>query len=299
MLISYPESNLLASPAMKTHSPPLRRAGFALGIASILAGTLPASAAPGSLESANVTKIINDVRVYDPAGSARKAALGELIKGRSSLHTGRRSRSELLFQDQTLTRIGANSIFSFEPGTRDVHLQQGTLLLQVPKNAGGARINTATVTASVTGTTIMMEYFVNRWTKVIVLEGSLELWSNGKQRRKVTIKEGEMAVFRANDAFVPKPVKVDLRRLLKTSALASPEVFGELPAEANAKINRAIKEQEDLIREGALAPQPEQRNDPAAAANEDPPGLSEVAGDRADPPGSDGPRIITDLPRFE
>ena len=54
------------------------------------------------------------------------------------------------------------------------------MLLQVPKGIGGAKIRTAAVTASITGTTIMMEYHPKKSIKVLVLEGSLRLSVNGR-----------------------------------------------------------------------------------------------------------------------
>src|ERR1041384_5268365 len=87
--------------------------------------------------------------------------------------------SPLLFQDNTLTRIGAETFFSFKTGTRDLTLEKGSMLLQVPKGLGGAKIHTAAVTAAITGTTIMMEYIPRRYIKVLVLEGSLRLSRNG------------------------------------------------------------------------------------------------------------------------
>src|ERR1044071_5431552 len=110
------------------------------------------------LTEARVTKIINVVEVVDPAKGAHPAALSELIKDDLGLRTGSKSRSELMFDDNTLTRIGPETYFSFKSGSRDLTLEQGTLLLQVPKGIGGAKIHTAAVTASITGTTIMMEY---------------------------------------------------------------------------------------------------------------------------------------------
>ena len=137
-----------------------------------------ASLSAGPLTEARVTKIINEVSVVD-ASAARKAQLQDVIKGQTGLKTGIKSRSELVFEDNTLTRIGPESYFSFKAGTRDMTLEQGTMLLQVPKGLGGAKIRTAAVTAAITGTTIMLEYRPNRNIKVLVLEGSLRLSANG------------------------------------------------------------------------------------------------------------------------
>ena len=73
-----------------------------------------------------------------------------------AVRTGIESRAELTFTDQTLARLGANTIFSFDKGTRNLELGGGVMLLRVPKDAGGAQINTAAVTAAITGTTVML-----------------------------------------------------------------------------------------------------------------------------------------------
>lgn len=209
-----------------------------------------------SLLSAKVTKIVNDVRIFQPSASAKKAKVGDVINSRTTLQTGRRSRSELRFRDNTLTRVGANSIFSFERGTRDLHLEQGTILLTVPKNAGGARIRTATVTAAVTGTTIMMEYFPKTGVKIIVLEGSLVTWPQreGRKGARKTLRAGQMMILNANDTRMPKPVNIDLARLVKTSGLADRRVFGPMPKLAQNRISSAISHQSRQMRNGSLVP---------------------------------------------
>src|SRR6476660_10239169 len=135
---------------------------------------------PGApLEEAKVTRIINQVSLVHTNGPSRPAKLDDIVRGDLGLRTGIKSRSELLFQDDTLTRIGPESSFRFTNGTREMTLEKGTLLLQVPKGLGGATIHTAAVTASITGTTIMLEYRPGQYLKVLVLEGSLRLSRNG------------------------------------------------------------------------------------------------------------------------
>src|SRR6185369_13103775 len=130
------------------------------------------------LEEAHVTKIVNEVNLIDPASGKRAAKLEDVVHGDLALTTGIKSRSELLFQDNTLTRLGPESYFSFKSGTRDMTLQKGTMLLHVPKGLGGAKIHTAAITAAITGTTIMLEFLPQKSLKVVVLEGTLRL-SNG------------------------------------------------------------------------------------------------------------------------
>ena len=186
-----------------------------LAFSSFTAATLSA----GPLTEARVTQIINDVSVVEGSGGGRKAELQDVIRGQTALKTGIKSRSELLFQDNTLTRVGPESYFSFKAGTRDMTLGQGTMLLQVPKGLGGAKIRAAAITAGITGTTIMMEYRPNRNLKVLVLEGSLRL--SGPGSSPVDITAGRMVIMHPNARTIPQPVAVDIKKVMKTSSLVN------------------------------------------------------------------------------
>jgi hypothetical protein len=57
---------------------------------------------------------------YPPTGAtARPAAVNDEVRDGTAVRTGVDSRSELKFTDQTLARLGANTLFSFSEGTRD------------------------------------------------------------------------------------------------------------------------------------------------------------------------------------
>ena len=198
---------------------------FLFACASV-AISLGSAALAGPLQQAEVHKIVNDVRVIDSQrGSVRPAALRDVIAKDLAVRTGVESRAELLFQDDTLTRLGAETVFSFKPGTRDMNLDKGTMLLQVPKGLGGARIRAAAVTAAITGTTIMIENLPNKNVKVLVLEGSLRLSLNGVFGESVVLKPGKMVIVGPKDRVMPQPVTVDLSKLVKTSALIDPVKF--------------------------------------------------------------------------
>lgn len=117
------------------------------------------------LKSAELTAVVNEVKLVEHGKSERPAGVRDVVQGDSSVKTGIKSRAELLFQDKTLTRLGANTLFSFDQGTRDLELEHGTMLLQTPKGLGGAKIRTAAVTAAITGTTILLEYSPVAWTR--------------------------------------------------------------------------------------------------------------------------------------
>src|ERR1700759_1448117 len=173
------------------------------------------------LTEAHVTKVVNQVKVVDPRAGDRTAQVNDRIKDDVALTTGIKSRSELLFQDNTLTRLGPESYFSFKTGTRDMTLQKGTMLLQVPKGLGGAKIHTASVTAAITGTTIMMEYVPQKAIKVLVLEGSLRLSMNGRFGASLLLTPGKMVIMPPNARRIPDPVTVDLKKVVQTSNLVN------------------------------------------------------------------------------
>ena len=213
--------------------------------------TVSASAAP--LQSAKITQAVNEVTVLPVSSEARPAKIGETITGDTSLKTGRKSRAELAFQDNTITRLGQNSIFSFQQGGREVELKQGSVLLQVPKDAGGATIRTATVTAAITGTTSMFEYSPGEWVKLLTLEGTQKLYANGS-KDPVLVPPGHMIVMHPDSKIIPEPVLIDVKMLLRTSILAGEKVFGPLPASANEAIAKTVESQKEEKRNGSLIP---------------------------------------------
>src|SRR5437868_11284116 len=206
----------------------------------------------GPLTSAEVTKIINRVSVVDPAKGEHPAMLRDVIKDDLGLQTGTKSRSELLFQDNTLTRIGAETFFSFKTGTRDMTLEKGSMLLQVPKGLGGAKIHTAAVTAAITGTTIMMEYRPGQYLKVLVLEGSLRLSRNGSFGDSLVLRPGKMVIMRPDAKRIPDPVDVDLAEIVKTSTLVNFPGGNILPSMPLIRV--AINDQAKELAKGSLVP---------------------------------------------
>lgn len=220
---------------------------------ALLSLLLLAGAHGDPLKSAKITQAVNEVQLFPDGASARPAAVGDTVSGSTSVQTGRRSRAELTFTDNTVTRLGQNSAFSFRSGGRDMELSQGSILLQVPKSNGGATIRTATVTAAITGTTVMFEYSAGKWIKLITLEGTQKLFINGR-RNPVLVPAGQMIIMHPDGQQVPNPVTIDLARLIATSALAGKGVFGPLAPQAEAFIQQAVDLQKDQKNNGDLIP---------------------------------------------
>jgi hypothetical protein len=216
-----------------------------------LALLLPASA--DSLRTANVTALVNEVQIYPGSSASHSATIGEKVATPSSVQTGRRARTELTFNDNTITRLGQNSVFSFREGGRNVELKQGSVLLQVPKDAGGATIRTATVTAAITGTTVMFEYSPGGWIKLLTLEGTQKLSING-QKTSVAVPAGKMIIMHPNATVIPEPVTIDIAKLVATSPLVGKGTFGPLPPMSRKLIEQTIQQQLLAKRQGDLLP---------------------------------------------
>ncbi len=217
----------------------------------LLALLVPAAA--DTLRTANVSAAVNEVQVYPGSSGPHAAAVGEKVATPSSVQTGRQSRTELTFNDNTITRLGQNSVFSFREGGRNVELKQGSVLLQVPKNVGGATIRTATVTAAITGTTVMFEYSPGKWIKLLTLEGTQKLSINGS-KTSVSVPAGKMIIMHPNAKVIPEPVTIDIAKLVATSPLAGRGTFGPLPPAAKELIQQTITDQLQAKRHGDLLP---------------------------------------------
>jgi len=223
----------------------------------LLALTALIAPAPAeSLQSARVTRVLNEVRIFPADGEARPAKVGDVIRGATSIQTGRDARAELVFQDDTITRLGQNSVFSFRQGTRDLDLRQGSVLLQVPPSAGGATIRTATVTAAITGTTSMFEFNPGSWVKLLTLEGTQQLKLGSPEGRGATgqVPPGEMLTLKPDATELPKPLIIDIARILRTSKLLDPGRFGPLPPAVRERIQRTVEQQKQAKRSGTLLP---------------------------------------------
>src|ERR1700756_5043473 len=108
------------------------------------------------LQEARVSQVIQDVRLLEAHAASHAAALNDKVTKGSAVRTGTESRAELTFNDLTITRLGANTIFSFTAGARQAELTQGSILLQVRPGAPEVRANTTAVTVAVMGGTAML-----------------------------------------------------------------------------------------------------------------------------------------------
>src|SRR4051812_17096653 len=167
----------------------------------------------GVLREARVTQIVKDVKIQSPQAAPRPATLSDTVRGDTAVRTGAESRAELTFGDTTIARLGANTIFSFNEGSRTVDLKNGAILLRVPKGSGGAKIQTAAVTAAITGTTVIAEYHPKSYAKYLVLEGTMRIFVKGMVGESILMNAGQLLVTNPTPGRrLPEPVDFDLER---------------------------------------------------------------------------------------
>ncbi|MEJ0000079.1 MAG: FecR family protein [Verrucomicrobiota bacterium] len=173
-----------------------RKVTFLLG--GLLAAASLIAARGAELQQAAVTELYKTVS-YQASAQApqRPAAKGTVIHPTNIVRTGVDSRAELQFNDNTITRMGANSVFSFDQQSQTMDLSQGSVLFCKPKTSQTFEIATPAATCSISGTTGFVEYIKPNRRSVTghgtmifgLVEGRTTVTINGKQ---YPLRAGEM-----------------------------------------------------------------------------------------------------------
>lgn len=201
----------------------------------------------GAPNTAQITSVSHDVRLLVGDVEPRPAALNDKLSEGTAVATGGESGAELTFTDQTVARVGSNSVFSFKKGTRSLDLRDGAILVQVPKTAKGARLEGGGVAAAITGTTVMFECHPTVY-KFVVLEGTGRLYRPGHLGDSVLVGPGQLIIGQPNTA-VSDPVDFEIERFLRTSHFILD--FPMLRSES-LMANESLKQQRDKSRKRLL-----------------------------------------------
>ena len=198
-------------------------------------------------QQARVTQVVQDVKVMPSGAAARPAAVNETVSQGSAVQTGVQSRSELTFKDQTITRMGENTIFTVGQGARTVELGSGQFLLYVPKKAGGAKVKMGSVTAAITGTTVMGNVDPSGIVEFTVLEGSACMHLD-KSGQAIYVQAGQKVVYDPIARRFENPVDVDIQEQLSSPLVKD---FRRLPSAGLIDQEIAIQRgraNDDLVR---------------------------------------------------
>src|SRR5450755_135464 len=185
-----------------------------LAAAALAAFVLSLHAAP--LTESTFTEVVKDVNVVASADkSTAPAKVSELFKAPDLVRTGADSRAEMTAPDQTITRVGANTVFSFEPASRNLRLEQGSVLFHAPKGLGGGTIKSGGAVAAVLGTTLIVSATTGGGFKVILLEGKGKVTlPNGNS---VTLKAGQLVFVLPGGTKFSRVLDINLAKLVAGS----------------------------------------------------------------------------------
>ena len=131
-------------------------------------------------KDARVTQVIRNVHLLTGKSAAKPASVNDLVAEGQAVRTGGESRAELTFTDRSITRLGANTVFTYGEGARVLDLTSGAALIVVPKETGTITVNTAATTAAVTGFVALVESHVTAATKWMIVAGHACVKRRGK-----------------------------------------------------------------------------------------------------------------------
>ena len=126
--------------------------------AGILSWASPMLAQANLLTRAEIYKLVNQAQLLPKGRSPRPAKLEDVLVPLDALQTAQRSKAELLFNEGSLARLGASTIFRFVPGTRSFQLQHGKLLAMIPPELGSTTILTPEALVIIRGTALLVRH---------------------------------------------------------------------------------------------------------------------------------------------
>jgi hypothetical protein len=238
---------------------------WALGVFFFTSFLILPSSFAADAGTARVTQLLREVSLLPADAPVRRAVLNDTISETTAVKTGGDSRAELTFADLTITRLGANSLYSFKNAGRRVELKSGATLLRVPKDSRGATILSPAVTVGVTGTTLIFENIRGGASRLTVLEGTARLTLARVRDQQRSVAAGQSLEVPAGAVRLPDPKQIDLAALMKTSPL----IVGFRPLPSQNLINNAIRQQQQQQQRGPL--NQNQRPGPQGPQNTAPP----------------------------
>ena len=186
------------------------------GLLSFLLVILVPGARAAGKEAA-VTERVKDVRLLLPHAQPRPIVLNENVHDGSAVRTGAESRAELTFVDQTITRLGENTVFNVGTEARTYNLNSGAILMYAPRNAGEIQIHTTTMTVAVTGFTALAD--AGPYKKLILVEGKAEVWLTQHPRERKSMHSGQLIAIPPGATKLPPVLDFDVCKLIANGRL--------------------------------------------------------------------------------
>lgn len=180
----------------------------------------PTAQSQTTLTQATVAAIRNRVRFIPQNQSPRNARTTDTLRPGDSLATATGSTADLRFNDNSLARLGEQTVFRFAPRLRSVDLANGTLLLLVPPGNGGTSVRTPNAAVGISGSALFVRYIQESDTTLIgALTTSGIMAFNGDATESVELQGGQMAAVVGDR--IERVYNFDLQTFYETSPLTA------------------------------------------------------------------------------
>ena len=179
-------------------------------LAILVLSTHSASASFVSFLKNNVYRVENTNKV--------SAVLNDKIESNTQVGTGEQSMCELSLDDKSVTRIGANAIFSFTEKERLVKCDKGTFLVSKDPETETITVTTGSVTAAISGSTVVLDVKDDA-THIAVAETTKGVVVTDKNGKSMTLQSGEGISATPNGMTSSTPQSVDVKDLTSSSPL--------------------------------------------------------------------------------
>ena len=146
------------------------------------------------------------------------AVLNDKVVSNTQVGTGEQSMCELSLDDKSVTRIGANAVFSFVEQERLVKCDKGTFLVSKDPETETMTVTTGSVTAAVNGSTVMFDVRGDA-THVAVAETTTGVVVTDKNGKSMTLQSGEGISATPAGMASAAPRSVDVKDLTSSSPL--------------------------------------------------------------------------------
>jgi len=137
------------------------------------------------------------------------AVLNNKIESNTQVGTGEQSMCELSLDDKSVTRIGANAIFSFTEKERLVKCDKGTFLVSKDPETETITVTTGSVTAAISGSTVVLDVKDDA-THIAVAETTKGVIVTDKNGKSITLQSGEGISATPNGMTSSRPKSVDV-----------------------------------------------------------------------------------------
>ena len=196
--------------------------------------TLALLALTGHSSIASVLSFVkNDVYSLQDTNKAT-AILNDKIESNTQVGTGEQSMCELSLDDKSVTRIGANAIFSFTEKERLVKCDKGTFLVSKDPETETITVTTGSVTAAISGSTVVLDVKDDA-THIAVAETTKGVIVTDKNGKSITLQSGEGISATSDGMTSSTPKSVDVKDLISSSPLFNEKGLAPLANDALIK----------------------------------------------------------------